>query len=350
MTELLFILITATLLGALLLWGFRTLPGERWQIFATIPLKRTADGGWQGLNLTYYGFFSATAYVFATALFLLLTSAIAIPVSLALAVTVTILALAMPAARWVAILVEGKRHTFTVAGAFFVALIAAPPVLWLFNETLAPLLGVRIPFMPTLATMAIAYIIGEGIGRLACISFGCCYGKPLSLAHPWLARLFENRCFVFLGETKKIAYAGGLEGQRVIPIQAITALIYVASGLAAALLFLYSHYLAAFLFALLVSQLWRALSETQRADYRGGGRLSAYQWMSLTATLYALAIALLLSDTPTPAASLDHGLAAIWDPAVLLFLQGLWLTAFLYMGRSSVTQAKVELSVCRERI
>ena len=194
--------------------------------------------------------------------------------------TVIILALAMPAARWVALIVEKKQHTFTVAGSFFVALLSAPLVLGAVNLTIAPLVGTEVPFMPMMATMAIAYAFGEGIGRLACISFGCCYGKPLKQAHPLIARLFRNHCFVFLGGTKKIAYAGDLEGERVIPIQAITALLYVITGSAAILLFLYSFYFSAFILTIAVTQLWRVFSETQRADYRGSGNTSAYQIMS----------------------------------------------------------------------
>ncbi len=50
-----------------------------------------------------------------------------------------------------------------------------------------------IPVRPVLATIVAAHALGEGSGRLACISFGCCYGRPLdqlpAMLHPWLAPL-----------------------------------------------------------------------------------------------------------------------------------------------------------------
>ena len=66
-----------------------------------------------------------------------------------------------------------------------------------------------IPVLPTFAAAAIAYVLGESIGRLACLSFGCCYGMPLREANPAVARLFHNHNLVIHGPTKKAAYASG---------------------------------------------------------------------------------------------------------------------------------------------
>jgi hypothetical protein len=44
-----------------------------------------------------------------------------------------------------------------------------------------------------------AYSYGEGIGRLACISFDRCYGKDIALTHPRLRRIFERSNFTFAG-------------------------------------------------------------------------------------------------------------------------------------------------------
>ena len=57
----LFILSKALLLAPLFIWSFRELPDERWQIICAIPVRKMADGSWQGLNLTYYGLFNALA-------------------------------------------------------------------------------------------------------------------------------------------------------------------------------------------------------------------------------------------------------------------------------------------------
>jgi hypothetical protein len=64
LTELFLLTLTLSLV-VLFRWGFRTLPGERWQIIGCLLGDKQKDGAWKGLNLTYYGFFNATAYLFA---------------------------------------------------------------------------------------------------------------------------------------------------------------------------------------------------------------------------------------------------------------------------------------------
>ena len=60
MLNLTFVATVAVGLLALLSWGVRTLPGERWQMLAAVPVAKAPDGSWRGVNLTFYGFFSAT--------------------------------------------------------------------------------------------------------------------------------------------------------------------------------------------------------------------------------------------------------------------------------------------------
>jgi len=55
----LFVTGLALALAVLIVWGVRTLPAERWQMLAAIPLAKAPDGTWRGLNLTFYGLFSA---------------------------------------------------------------------------------------------------------------------------------------------------------------------------------------------------------------------------------------------------------------------------------------------------
>ena len=76
-------------------------------------------------------------------------------------------------------LVERKRNTFTVAGAAFVATIVFPLLVLALRPLAARVLHCEIPVLPTFAAAAIAYVLAESIGRLACLSFGCCYGMPL---------------------------------------------------------------------------------------------------------------------------------------------------------------------------
>jgi hypothetical protein len=256
----------------------------------------------------------------------------------------------VPASRLVARIVEKKSHTFTVGGAVFVGILITPFAIALINRTLGQMLAFHIPVMSAYAAIAIAYAFGEGLGRMACISFGCCYGKPLATSSGLLQRLFVGRGFVFFGSTKKIAYAGGLEAVEVIPIQAVTAVLYSVCGLVAAGLYLTSHETVAFLFATITTQGWRSFSETLRADYRGEGRISAYQIMGIIGVLYAIAAACLLTEKSAVAPDLSAGLASLWSPALILFLQGIWMTIFLYTGRSTVTGATLSFFVHRDRI
>lgn len=349
MTELLSVTALGLILFAYLLWGFRTLPEERWQFIATLPLVKDADGRWRGVNLTYYGFFSAMAYVVAVVALLTLLGAIGIGAGRVLAFAAGTLLVCVPASRIVAGFVEGKRHTFSVAGAFFVALFTVPAVVFVLNW-LADGPRQTLPYLPVLAAAAIAYAFGEGLGRLGCISFGCCYGKRLEETSPWVQTLFARWHFVFVGGTKKIAYAGGLAGARVLPIQGVTALLYVCAGLLGVWLFLRGQEGHAFVTTIAITQIWRLYSETLRADYRGGGRMSAYQWMAVAGVAYATLVARLLPAAVHPRPELLDGAMALWSPGTLLFLQVLWAAIFVYTGRSSVTESRVAMHVCHDRI
>jgi len=346
----LFVLLLALFCYAVLAWGVRTLPRENWQILAALPLQRDAAGTWQGLNLTWYGLLTANAYLVATTLLFLLLGTIHAPTGAVLTVAVLMLGVCVPASKVVAWLVEGKAHTFTVGGAVFVGTLIAPWVVGLANllpwaESARPL-----PVLATLAAIVTAYAFGEGLGRLACLSFGCCYGKPLEECGPLTRRLFARRPLVFSGGLKKIAYASGLEGRPVVPVQVLTATLYVTTGLVNVGLFLAGHFATAFLLGTLVTQGWRVCSELLRADYRGDQSFSAYQWMGLAAIPYALAMAWWFAFAVSPRPDLGAGLAALWHPAVLLALQALWLVIFIYTGRSAVTGATLSFHVHRERI
>ena len=86
-----------------------------------------------------------------------------------------------------------------------------------------------------------------------------------------------------------------------------------------------------------------------RADYRGGGRITVYQIMTAIAVLYALAI-MLVFGADTYRADVDGGIRTLWDPAVILGLQGLWLSLFLYTGRSRVTGSTMTFHVRKDMI
>jgi prolipoprotein diacylglyceryltransferase len=345
----LFVMVVGGLCALALAWGFTSLAKERWQILATLPLVKDSQGRWQGLNITWYGVISASSLAAASLMVVVMMGAVGASLTTVAAVMLPLISLSYPAARLVARVVEGKSYTFTVAGAFFVGLLAAPWLVLLVRQALGPA-AAGLPPVAACAAVAAAYCFGEGLGRLACISFGCCYGKPLAESPRWMRRLFAGRGFVFRGATKKASYEGRLEGTRLVPIQAVTAVIYVACGLASLHLFLSGLFGWALMCAITVTQGWRAVSEVWRADYRGGGRISAYQWMALAAIAYAAAAAWLLPGGAGPAPQAARGLALLWNPGVLLVVQALWLGSLLYTGRSRVTGSLISFHVVRDRI
>jgi hypothetical protein len=331
-------------------WAFQALPDERWQIIGCLPYRQLTDGHWQGWNLTWYGFFNAVAIVFAVCMFLILIGSLSTPLIAGLSLLILLLAICVPAAKVIAFLIEKKRNTFTVGGASFIGIISAPWIISFTNATAGKWLSFSITPINALAAMSIAYTLGEGIGRLACISFGCCYGKPLSDCSPLINKIFQRHNFIFSGKTKKIAYAHKLNGLQVIPIQALTAVIYSLTGLIGCYLFLKGFTTSAFVLTLTVTQIWRAFSEFLRADYRGEGKISVYQIMASIACLYGLLIAYLFNGTVAGSPDLARGFLAIWNPAVLIFLLALWIVTFLYMGKSRVTTSLIEINVLKEKI
>jgi prolipoprotein diacylglyceryltransferase len=341
--------ILALALAMLFSWGFRTLPREGWQVMACIPRGRRGDGLWNGVNFTYYGFFNATANVLAVLLLIVLLMSVPVAPAFIFMLAACGLGICIPASKLLARWVEGKPHTFTVGGASFAGVLVLPWVVLLLDMYFWRFLGGHLPVMTAMAAIAVAYSLGEGIGRLACISFGCCYGKPLSAVHPLLRKLFAKHYFVFDGPTKKIAYAHHLDGEPVVPVQALTSVLYTAAALLGSYLFLAGLHAAAFVSTVAVTQLWRLLSEFLRADYRGDRVFSAYQIMALAAVGYAV---LLMSIFPEPAvrrADIVAGLASIWNPAVIVFLQVLWAAIYIYTGKSRVTASVVSLCVVRDK-
>ena len=343
MTNAEFVLTVGIGLTVLLGWAFKHLPQEQWQMMATLPRTKQHSGRWEGVNLTYYGVITASAAAVAIVIFLMLMASVHVRLSRALTVVVGIIACCLPASRLVARVIERKPHTSTVAGAVFVGQLIAPLALLAVNGCMATD-GVLSPLGPTMAAIAVAYVFGEGLGRLACISFGCCYGKPIAAVRPGVRRLFERFHFAFEGDTKKIAYESGLQGTKVVPIQALTSTLYTAVGLVSMFLFLESSYGTAYALAMLFSQGWRIYSETLRADHRGGGKISVYQKMTVVGMAYAAALSLVFPAAAVRA-NLAAGLAALWDPLVIITLQILWAVIFAATGWSMVTGSRLSFYV-----
>ena len=339
--------IPSALLAAYLYWGIRALPREKWQFLAAVPVMKMSGGKWAGFNLTWYGLLTANAYAVAIAVLFFLMGSLNVPFTGTALLAAAMLAVCVPASRLVARIVEKKSHTFTVGGAVFVGILVAP---WLVFALKFSVPGILIPPAAALAGFAIAYAFGEGLGRLACISFGCCYGKPLKEAGPWMRRIFAERNFVFTGKTKKIAYADGLDGQRVIPVQALTACIYTLCGFGSILLFMNGYFAWAFLVSMIVTQGWRVYSETLRADYRGSEKITAYQIMGVAGIIYGSAVSFLIPVVPVQIPNMESGVNTLWHTGSILFIQAVWLAIFFYTGRSTVTGVTLYFHVRRERI
>jgi hypothetical protein len=345
-----FLVVFAGSLALLFWWGFRTLPAESWQFLASAATHRGPDGEWAGVNFTFYGLFSALAYTSAAALFLVLTAAAGVTPWAAFATLAAILAVCLPASTWLVRVVERKQYGFTVGGASFVGFVATP-----FVASGVAAVSERngygsVPVLPMLAAMAVAYALGESVGRLACISFGCCYGKPVAETRGWVRRIAARFAFVFVGDTKKAAFASRLAGTPVVPVQAMTSIVLGAVAWTGTALVLGGNYRTAFALTAAGSQAWRVYSETLRADYRGEGRISAYQIMAGIAAALALAFAILWPAGEIPRPDLAAGFAAVGSPASIVLLEVLFALIFWKMGRSTQTGSKISFHVRADRI
>jgi hypothetical protein len=72
--------------------------------------------------------------------------------------------------------------------------------------------------------------------------------------------------------------------------------------------------------------------------------------MAAIGAVYAVALASVFTDNVAANCDIIQGLAALWHPAMIIFLQVLWLGVFLYTGKSRVTGALLSFHVIKERI
>jgi hypothetical protein len=350
MNEWLFLLFATLLFAVFIFTGWRLLPGGRWQMLAIVPWTRRSDGTWNGINLTSYGLLIATAALISFVFVLLLTGSTGTSLTPVLVTLLLAVAICVPASRLIAGWVEKKPHTFTVGGAFFCGLAVTPVLILLVNTGCWIMTAPPLDITMMLAAISIGYVLGEGLGRLACISFGCCYGKPLEQCHRFTALFFERLAFVFSGATQKAVYEGGFKGIKLVPIQGLTSIFYSVTALIATHLFFQEAYGAAFLLCLIASQSWRIVSEILRADFRGNTKISAYQKMGAAAIIYSCGLTFLLPPSSLPPPDIIKGLIQFADPLLLLGLQLLWCVLFLFFGRSMVTGATLSFQVHRDRI
>jgi len=336
--------------GAILL-GRNKLPKEKWQFFASIPIRKESEGSWQAVNITWYGLILSAATVFAIIVYLIMLGAIGVPVEAALLLMALLLLICVPAASLVARIVERKQATLTIGGAAFVGGIAAPFLIMLLNLFAVHLFGTKIPMGQALAACAVSFLFGEGMGRLACLSYGCCYGKPVDEYLGILKKIFSWSAVVFEGENKKIAYAAGLSGRKIVPIQLITMLALSFAGVVTLVLYAEGKPLLAYLAATAFAGFWRIFSEFFRNDYRGGGKVSAYQLMSVFSIAFALGVSLFLrGEKPLPSVELLSGAFSLWSPGIMVVLLVIWIALVCFTGISTTTYSRVSFHLHRDRI
>ena len=101
---------------------------------------------------------------------------------------------------------------------------------------------------------------------------------------------------------------------------------------------------------MLVTQAWRFGSEFLRADFRGESRITKYQLMAGMIAAYSVIIALLFPDPAATVPSISAGLKSLWHPFLIVLLQVLWMTVFVYTGKSQVTGSQISFHVLRDKI
>ena len=51
MIDVIFVAVLGAAFAGALAWGIKTLPAERWQMIAAIPLAKNGNGEWRGRNI-----------------------------------------------------------------------------------------------------------------------------------------------------------------------------------------------------------------------------------------------------------------------------------------------------------
>lgn len=333
-------------------YGITRFPSRDRQFLASLPLRKNEDGTFQGLNITTYGLMNAVAYTFGTSIFLFLSLSSETPIGIIILSVLVILLISMPASKIVAKLVEKKDNTFTVSGGSFVGGLLSPIIFYIFlyldckDSSMA--LSKTLVLLGAVST---AYLFGEGLGRLGCLSFGCCYGSRVDTLKRGFKIFFSNFYTKFQGDTKKVAYEGGLEGEKTVPVQTMAIILFNLTALFSTFLFLNKSFLSSFLISVVSAQFFRFFSEFLRSDFRGNKKITVYQIFSIIMTLYSFIVAYLLKDNrATPQVNIEYGLSVFFTAKILILLQIIFLGAFIYTGTSKVTYSKINFYVDKGKI
>ena len=143
----LFILVLGFAVTTLYWWAFKALPSEVWQFIGSVP-ERPSANCWSGINLTWYGSCSATAYTTGSDMFILLMGSVGMPLRGSLIAATVILCVCVPLSTLMVRWVEGPRYGFRLGGASFAGSCDAPARLQSLNS-MVPAVGFELPIART---------------------------------------------------------------------------------------------------------------------------------------------------------------------------------------------------------
>src|SRR5208337_4630272 len=104
------------------------------------------------------------------------------------------------------------------------------------------------------------------------------------------------------------------------------------------------------IFMLVITQLWRFISEFIRADYRGLGKISIYQFMSLFIIPYMIISVRSFPASQALVPDIMRGGELLQHPAIILFIILSWLSVFYYTGVSKMTDSTITFSINKNNI
>jgi hypothetical protein len=344
MAEIYFVITLFLFVGMLSYIGIRYFSSERFQVLLVIPHRRLSDGRWLSLNITYYGLFNGIAYTLGA----LITTMLLLSIGLSFVQILTIVGLTLliciPSSKIVATLIEHTKTGFTVGGAVFVGIFTAPVAIYITLYLTGGENNTKYLIIPILSAISIGYTLGEGVGRIGCLSFGCCYGKEVErISSALLKKVFLRWNTIFTGRLKKAAYASNLEGKKTVPVLSMGIIINNATSIIGIVLFIFDKYVAALLLTFIISQTYRFVSEFLRADYRGSGKISSYQKMAIANIIIAILYVFFWSSTHYPSTDLYNALIKFYDPVVIGMFALLFIFTTSYTGVSKVTYSITQL-------
>lgn len=320
----------------IIIWGLKNLSRDEFQFFCAIPYKKIEENTYEGTNITFYGIISALSCSASVFLFLVLIKFIDFPLKLAYFILITIFLTGLYASRTLAYIIEKRKDTLTIGGATFVSGIISVPLIYFFiksfniNETY---------FLPVLTALTTSYTFGEGLGRLACISFGCCYGKPAE-RYPKLPKILKIK---FFSETKKAVYDSNYKNLELINIQGIVVCLFTILAILSVILIMLEKFKIALLISFTMPAIVRFFSEFFRDDNRGiNYKLSTYQFFSLILVIYSLIFLYIFKPLET---KIYIKSTIFFSNTELIILTALFFTTLIHSGVSKVTASKISFNL-----